>query len=104
MRKVKLSRDYGIHTIELYAKNLKYMEVQKIIEFLVDHGKFYTQKSDPYNIDRHLKSSILLMMVSVCRYISLITNPVESALSSIPVRFCPESISLSNYGSRQRKQ
>lgn len=57
MGKIKLSKRYGIHTIELYAKNLKYIEVQKTIDFLVDHGKIYDVKSDPYNIDRRLKST-----------------------------------------------
>lgn len=55
MSKVKISKTYGIHTIELYLKNLKYTEVQKVIERLMDSGEIYETKSDYYNIDRHLK-------------------------------------------------
>lgn len=50
----------GIHTIELYAKDLKYTDVQKVIDYLVDQGEIYLLKSDPYNIDRHLKSVYLV--------------------------------------------
>lgn len=50
----------GIHTIELYALDLKYAEVQNVIEFLVDQGEIYKIKSDPYNIDRYLKSTYLV--------------------------------------------
>lgn len=57
MGNIKLSKRYGIHTIELYAKDLKYTEVQRVIEFLAAHGKIYTAKSDLCNIDRHLKST-----------------------------------------------
>lgn len=60
MAKVSLSKSFGIHTIELYAKDLKYTEVQKVIELLVDRGKIYRVKSDPYNIDQHLKSTYLV--------------------------------------------
>lgn len=52
--------DVGIHTIELYAKNLKYHEVQRVIDRLVKHGKIQALKSDPYNIDRHFKSTYLV--------------------------------------------
>ena len=60
MGKISLSKRYGIHTVELYAKNLKYTEVQKVIDFLADHGNIYTIKSDLYNIDRHLMSTYLI--------------------------------------------
>lgn len=56
----KVSKTYGLHSIELFARNLKYTEVQKPIEFCIDHGKIYTMKNDPYNIDRHLKSQYLI--------------------------------------------
>ena len=56
----KLSLYYGIHTIELYAKDLKYKQVQKTIDHLEDQGKIYQIKSDPYNIDRYLKSTYLI--------------------------------------------
>lgn len=56
MGKLKTSETYGIHTIELYAKNLKYTAVQKVIDRLADSGKIQKIKSDSYNIDRHLKS------------------------------------------------
>ena len=46
---------YGIHTIELYLQNLKYTEVQKVIEQLEKLGRIHKIKSDYYNIDRHLK-------------------------------------------------
>ena len=60
MSKISLSKSYGIHTIELYAKNLKYTEVQRVIDFLADHSNIYPIKSDPYNIDRHLMSTYLV--------------------------------------------
>ena len=60
MGKVRLNQCYGIHTIELYAKALKYTEVQRVIDYLEDKGEIYEIKSDPYNIDRHLKSSYLI--------------------------------------------
>jgi len=53
----KVSKTYGLHSIELFARNLKYTEVQKPIEFCIDHGKIYKMKSDPDNIDRMLKST-----------------------------------------------
>ena len=53
----KVSKTYGLHSIELFARNLKYTEVQKPIEFCMDHGKIYKMKSDPDNIDRMLKST-----------------------------------------------
>ena len=53
----KVSETYGLHSIELFARNLKYTEVQKPIEFCMDHGKIYKMKSDPDNIDRTLKST-----------------------------------------------
>jgi len=56
MSDVKMSKDYGIHTIELYLANLKYVEVQKVIEQLVENGKIYLSQRDPYNIDRFGKS------------------------------------------------
>lgn len=52
--------DVGIHTIELYANNLKYHEVQKAIDRLVKCGRTQVLKSDPYNIDRHFKSTYLV--------------------------------------------
>lgn len=52
--------DFGTHTIELYAKNLKYTEVQKIIDSQMEHGKIHIVKRDFYNIDRHFKSTYLV--------------------------------------------
>ena len=60
MRKISLSKNYGIHTIELFAKNLKYIEAQKVVDFLAEQGNIYTITSDPYNIDRHLMSTYLI--------------------------------------------
>ena len=57
--KVTMSKKYGIHTIELYAKNLKYTQVQKVIDRLEDCGKIYKVKSELYNINRHMKSTYL---------------------------------------------
>jgi len=57
MGQLKVSKTYGIHTIELYAKNLKYTEVQKVIDRLVETGEIQKAKSDFYNIDRHFKST-----------------------------------------------
>ena len=79
---------YGIHTIELYLGNLKYSEVQKVIERLVDSGKIQKIKSDPYNIDRHMKSTYF-----VGDGIRHITSAMESVLLSIPAHSCPGSIS-----------
>lgn len=56
----KVSKTYGLHSIELFARNLKYTEVQKPIEFCIDHGKIYKMKSDPDNIDRMLKSTYFI--------------------------------------------
>ncbi|WP_277239591.1 hypothetical protein [Merdimonas faecis] len=52
--------EFGIHTIELYAKDLKYQEVQKVIDRLTDNGSIRKMRSDPYNIDRHLTSTFLV--------------------------------------------
>ena len=45
---------FGIHTIELYANQLKYTEVQKVIDQLVQEGAIQLLKRDPYNIDHAL--------------------------------------------------
>ena len=52
-----MSLYYGIHTIELFLRNLKYMEVQKVIDHLEAEGKIQKIKNDPYNIDRTVKST-----------------------------------------------
>ena len=41
MSDVKMSKDYGIHTIELYLANLTYTEVQKVIDRLVENGQIH---------------------------------------------------------------
>lgn len=50
----------GIHTFELYAGNLKYHQIQKSIDYLVDQKSIQQLYSDPYSIDRHLKSKYLM--------------------------------------------
>ncbi|WP_191378770.1 hypothetical protein [uncultured Flavonifractor sp.] len=50
----------GIHTVELYAKNLKYQEVQKVIDRLAECGVIWKMRSDPYNIDRCVASTFLV--------------------------------------------
>lgn len=50
----------GIHTIELYAGKLKYPEVQRTIDHLVDQRSIQQIYSDAYSIDRHLKSTYLV--------------------------------------------
>ena len=50
----------GIHTIELYAGNLKYHQIQKVIDQLVEQKSIQQIFSDPYSIDRHLKSTYLV--------------------------------------------
>ena len=50
----------GIHTIELYAGNLKYHQIQKVIDQLVEQKSIQRIFSDPYSIDRHLKSTYLV--------------------------------------------
>ena len=50
----------GIHTFELYAGNLKYHQIQKSIDHLIDQGAIQRRYSDPYSIDRHLKSKYLM--------------------------------------------
>ena len=57
MSKITLNKTYGIHTIELYVKDLKYSEVQRVIDFLMKEGKIQKIKSDPYNIDQQFKST-----------------------------------------------
>lgn len=52
--------EFGIHTMELYAKDLKYQEVQKVIDRLIGNGSIWKMRSDPYNIDRHLASTFLV--------------------------------------------
>ena len=51
---------YGIHTFELYASHLKYTEVQKVIDQLIEENSIQMIKSDPYNIDWHIKSAYLV--------------------------------------------
>lgn len=48
--------DYGIHTFELYQSKMKYTEVQKIVEYLLDKKDIYTVSQDSYSIDRAMKS------------------------------------------------
>ncbi|SCJ74907.1 Uncharacterised protein [uncultured Flavonifractor sp.] len=50
----------GIHTFELYAGNLKYHQIQKSIDYLMDQKSIQRRYSDPYSIDRHLKSKYLV--------------------------------------------
>lgn len=50
----------GIHTIELYAVKLKYHQIQKTIDHLVDQRSIQQIYSDSYSIDRHLKSTYLV--------------------------------------------
>lgn len=54
------SVEFGIHTIELYANQLKYIEVQKVIDHLVEKKAIQLLKRDSYNIDRQLKSAYLI--------------------------------------------
>ena len=54
------SVELGIHTIELYAGKLKYQEVQKVADYLVERGSIQQSWSDPYNIDRQLKSHVFV--------------------------------------------
>ena len=56
LQKIKV----GIHTIELYAANLKYSEAQKVIDCLTDKRSIQVRSSDSYNIDRNMKSSYLI--------------------------------------------
>ena len=56
MSNVKTSKTYGIHTIELYLANLKYTEVQKVIDRLVENGQIHLTQREPYNINRFGKS------------------------------------------------
>ncbi len=57
--KVKCIR-MGIHTIELYVGNLKYHQIQKTIDHLVEQKSIQQIFSDSYSIDRHLKSTYLV--------------------------------------------
>ena len=50
----------GIHTIELYACNLKYEQVQKVMDWLVEEKQLQIVRRDPFNIDRHAKSDFLI--------------------------------------------
>ena len=50
----------GIHTIELYACNLKYEQVQKVNDWLAKEKKLQIVWRDPFNIDRHAKSDFLI--------------------------------------------
>ena len=50
----------GIHTIELYAGNLKYHQIQKVIDQLVEQKSIQQIFSDSYSIDRHLTSTYLV--------------------------------------------
>lgn len=53
----KNRKQYGIHTIELYAKSLTYTDVQKVIDHLAEDGSIQILKADPYNTDRYIKST-----------------------------------------------
>ena len=50
----------GIHTIELYACNLKYEQVQKVMDWLAEEKQLQIVRRDPFNIDRHAKSDFLI--------------------------------------------
>ena len=50
----------GVHTIELYAGKLKYHQIQKTIDHLVDQRSIQQIYSDSYSIDRYLKSTYLI--------------------------------------------
>ena len=50
----------GVHTIELYACNLKYEQVQKVMDWLVEEKQLQIVRRDPFNIDRHAKSDFLI--------------------------------------------
>ena len=50
----------GVHTIELYAGKLKYHQIQKTIDHLVEQRSIQQIYSDSYSIDRHLKSTYLV--------------------------------------------
>ena len=43
----------GIHTIELYACNLKYEQVQKVMDWLAEEKQLQIVQRDFLNIDRH---------------------------------------------------
>lgn len=55
-----LKTEIGIHTVELYARNLKYQEVQRSIDYLADQSNFQILWSDPYHIDRYLASKFFV--------------------------------------------
>ena len=50
----------GLHTVEFYAGKLKYHQVQKSIDHLVDLGDIQIRYEDPYGIDRKMTSSYLV--------------------------------------------
>ena len=50
----------GVHTIELYACNLKYEQVQKVNDWLAEEKKLQIVQRDFLNIDRHAKSDFLI--------------------------------------------
>ncbi len=45
----------GIHTIELYACNLKYSQVQKILDRQSESGTIFIDSRDDYNVDHSAK-------------------------------------------------
>lgn len=55
-----LKTEIGIHTFELYAKNLKYQEVQRTVDYLADQGSIQMLWSDSYHIDRYLASKFFV--------------------------------------------
>ena len=57
MGKLLFDERYGLHTIELYLKDLKYTEVQRAIDCLYEKGPIHPTKEDELNIDRSLKST-----------------------------------------------
>jgi hypothetical protein len=58
---MKLNKvEMGIHTIELYTGALKYSETQKVIDYVTDKGAIQIRSSDPYNLDRRMKSSYFI--------------------------------------------
>ena len=87
MSKVKTDENYGIHTIELYANNLKYTEVQKAIDNLMETGEIQKIKMILTILTGTSKVRILLKRGYVYGFTSRTTNPMGSVLPSIPVHF-----------------
>ena len=69
----------GIHTIELYACNLKYEQVQKVNDWLAKEKQLQIVWRDPFNIDRHAKSDFLIDLV--CGFVSI--SPTTNLTGSV---------------------